>query len=48
MPTSNVHPITQLVKNFFDKLRQSPDVYPIRYYKKAKRNKRVVYSSFAK
>jgi hypothetical protein len=30
----------QLVKNFIDKLRQSPDVYPIKYYKKGRQFKR--------
>lgn len=32
--------ITQLVKNFIGKLRQSPDVYPIKYYKKGKQFRR--------
>ena len=30
----------QLVKNFIGKLRQNPDVYPIRYYKKGKQFRR--------
>ncbi|MFT3909535.1 MAG: hypothetical protein QM737_08930 [Ferruginibacter sp.] len=32
--TSHTHPIVQMVKNFFNRLRQNPDVYPIKYYKK--------------
>jgi hypothetical protein len=28
------HVIVQAIKSFIDKLRQNPDVYPIRYYKK--------------
>lgn len=28
------HVIVQAIRNFFDKIRQNPDVYPIRYYKK--------------
>lgn len=33
-------PLKQLVKNFFSKLRQNPDIYPIRYYKKSSRFRR--------
>ena len=29
--------LVQAVKNFISKLRQNPDVYPIRYYKKSRR-----------
>jgi hypothetical protein len=32
--------ITQLVKSFIGKLRQSPEVYPIKYYKKGKQFRR--------
>lgn len=32
----NTHPIVQLVKNLVHKFMQTPDIYPIRYYKKAK------------
>ncbi|MDB5202207.1 MAG: hypothetical protein JWQ27_1616 [Ferruginibacter sp.] len=35
-----VHPIIQTLKNFVGKLRQQPDSYPIRYYKKGQRHKR--------
>lgn len=28
------HVIVQAIRSFIDKLRQNPDVYPIRYYKK--------------
>jgi hypothetical protein len=31
------HIVVQVIKNFIGKLRQNPDVYPIRYYKKARR-----------
>jgi hypothetical protein len=31
------HIVVQVIKNFISKMRQSPDVYPIRYYKKNKR-----------
>jgi hypothetical protein len=35
-----VHPLFQSIKNFFDRLRQNPEVYPIKYYKKGKRFRR--------
>jgi hypothetical protein len=31
------HIVLQAIKNFIGKLRQNPDVYPIRYYKKTRR-----------
>lgn len=31
------HVIVQAIRNFIDKMRQNPDVYPIRYYKKGHR-----------
>jgi hypothetical protein len=31
------HIVVQAIKSFISKLRQNPDVYPIRYYKKSKR-----------
>ncbi len=34
------HIVVQAVKNFFSKLRQNPDIYPIRYYKKSRRFRR--------
>ena len=34
---NNSFPVVQLVKNFINKLTQTPDVYPIKYYKKGKR-----------
>jgi len=34
------NPLLQVVRNFFDKIRQNPDVYPIRYYKKGKQFRR--------
>jgi hypothetical protein len=37
---SSIHPLLQIVKSFMSKIRQSPDVYPIRYYKKGKQFRR--------
>jgi len=31
------HIVVQAIKSFIGKLRQNPDVYPIRYYKKNRR-----------
>ncbi len=31
------HVLLQAIKNFISKLRQNPDIYPIRYYKKNRR-----------
>jgi hypothetical protein len=31
------HIVVQAIKSFIGKLRQNPDVYPIRYYKKTRR-----------
>jgi len=36
-PAKTGHIIVQLVKGFIHKMRQNPDVYPIRYYKKSRR-----------
>ena len=36
----NANPLLQVVKYFVDKLRQNPDVYPIKYYKKGKQFRR--------
>lgn len=38
--TAHTHPLIQLVKNFINKLRQNPEVYPIKYYKKGQRFRR--------
>ena len=38
--SSNTHPVIQVVKNLINKLRQSPDIYPIKYYKKSSRYRR--------
>ena len=35
-----INPVIRVVKNFISKLRQSPDIYPIRYYKKSRRFRR--------
>jgi hypothetical protein len=32
--------LVQVVMNFLGKIRQNPDVYPIRYYKKGKQFRR--------
>ncbi len=32
--------VIQIIKNFIDKMRQNPDVYPIRYYKKNRKFRR--------
>ena len=37
---TTLHPILYAIKTFVNKLRQNPDVYPIKYYKKANRNRR--------
>jgi len=38
--SQSTHIVVQAVKNFISKLRQSPDIYPIRYYKKSRRFRR--------
>jgi hypothetical protein len=35
------HPVVNLVKSIIHKLIQQPDIYPIRYYKKSERIKRI-------
>lgn len=37
---NRTHPVLQFVRNFINKFTQSPDVYPIKYYKKGKGVKR--------
>ena len=37
---SAINPFVRVVRNFIGKLRQSPDIYPIRYYKKSRRFRR--------
>jgi hypothetical protein len=37
---STIHPLIQVIKRFLGKIRQNPDVYPIRYYKKGKQFRR--------
>ena len=34
------HPVLQVIKSFIGKLRQNPDIYPIKYYKKNRRFRR--------
>ncbi len=36
----HTHPIVHLIKGFINKLRQNPEVYPIKYYKKSPRFRR--------
>lgn len=38
--TQSTHVVVQAIKNFIGKIRQNPDIYPIRYYKKDRRVKR--------
>jgi len=38
--TQSANLIVQVVKNFIGKLRQNPDVYPIKYYKKGRQFRR--------
>jgi len=38
--TQTTHIVVQAIKNFIGKIRQNPDVYPIRYYKKNRRIRR--------
>ena len=35
--TQPANPIVQMLKNLLNKFKQSPDIYPIKYYKKSKR-----------
>lgn len=34
------HPVAQFISDIINKLRQNPNVYPIKYYKKIHRYKR--------
>ena len=38
--SSHVHPIVYAFRALINKLRQNPDVYPIRYYKKGRNFRR--------
>ncbi|WP_301923756.1 hypothetical protein [Ferruginibacter sp.] len=40
IPKNNGFPVMQLVKNVINKLMQTPDIYPIKYYKKGKKASR--------
>lgn len=35
--SSHTHPVLQLIRNFINRLKQNPEVYPIKYYKKNSR-----------
>ncbi len=37
---STIHPVVYALKKFFSKLRQNPEIYPIKYYKKGQRFRR--------
>ncbi len=37
---TNRNPVIQVIRNFVDRLRQHPDIYPIKYYKKGKQFRR--------
>lgn len=41
-------PLIQVIRNFFQKLRQNPEIYPIKYYKKGHRYRRAYRQSFMK
>ncbi len=34
------HPVLYALKAFFNKFRQNPDIYPIKFYKKVNRRRR--------
>ena len=34
------HLLVQVIKSFIGKMRQNPDIYPIRYYKKSRKFRR--------
>jgi hypothetical protein len=36
----NLHPVIHAIKVLFSKLRQHPEVYPIKYYKKGRKYRR--------
>jgi len=38
--TQSTHILIQVIKDFISKIRQNPDIYPIRYYKKNRRFRR--------
>lgn len=38
--SAGYHPLLQGIMNFIGRLRQNPEVYPIKYYKKSKRYRR--------
>lgn len=38
--TQSTHLVIQFIKDFIGKIRQNPDVYPIRYYKKNRKFQR--------
>jgi len=36
-PAKTSHVVIQAIKTFIGRIRQNPDIYPIRYYKKNRR-----------
>ncbi len=45
---NGTHLVLQAVKNLFSKLRQNPEIYPIKYYKKNHRNRKNMKASMEK
>ncbi|MEO6405597.1 MAG: hypothetical protein ABIY51_08705 [Ferruginibacter sp.] len=40
LQSNQTHPVLQAVRNLISKLRQNPEIYPIKYYKKGQRFRR--------
>lgn len=40
MPSYQIHPIIQAMRSLVSKLRQNPEIYPIKHYKKSQRFRR--------
>lgn len=36
-PIADIHPVVYVIKSLILKLRQNPEIYPIKYFKKGKR-----------
>jgi hypothetical protein len=45
---THIHPVMYAIKKFFSKLRQNPEIYPIKYYKKGQRFRKSYRSSMGK
>jgi hypothetical protein len=46
--TNHPNSLVQTIKNLFNKLRQNPEVYPIKYYKKGQRLRKPMKASVVK